>query len=67
MGCDFPFIYSGVLYEGCTDVGHDQPWCTATDNAYNYNGNWQNCKDCKEPRVSDADMAAAAAYMASRG
>ena len=36
--CMFPFEHDGVVYEGCSTVDHDQPWCM-TD----LHGNWGNC------------------------
>merc|ERR1712194_434898 len=26
--CVFPFIYEGVTYDSCTNVDHDEPWCS---------------------------------------
>jgi len=48
--CVFPFIYYGVTYNDCSDVGsggegtYAYPWCaTATDAAGEYNGSWDKC------------------------
>merc|ERR1719221_1171816 len=35
-----PFIYEGVEYNSCTDVGHNQSWCSTTAT---WSGSWGNC------------------------
>ncbi|CAH3153085.1 unnamed protein product, partial [Porites evermanni] len=41
--CSIPFVYNNVTYYGCTDVDHDQPWCSLTPQYSD--GQWGNC-DC---------------------
>ena len=48
--CIFPFLYKGVIYDECTNMDHDQKWCstkvysagTHVDGKYGHCGN-----DCK--------------------
>jgi alkaline phosphatase D len=43
--CNFPFVYGGVTYNDCTNVGHTALWCstqTTTGNAH-VAGQWGNC------------------------
>ena len=43
--CAFPFTYQGKTYEKCTDIDHDQLWCsTEVDyNGVHVRGKWGNC------------------------
>jgi hypothetical protein len=42
--CVFPFTYSGVTYDECTDVADTQTWCaTSVDADGAYEGNWIYC------------------------
>ena len=38
--CNFPFIYGGVTYTSCTDVGEPKPWCSIeTSGGHHVSGN----------------------------
>ena len=39
--CSIPFVYNNVNYYGCTDVDHDQPWCSLTPQYSDEQ--WGNC------------------------
>jgi len=39
--CKFPFTYKGNTYNECTEVGHEQPWCSIDST---YRGRWGNCQ-----------------------
>ena len=39
--CNFPFEYRKNVYDKCTKVAHDRPWCSTT--AGRYKGKWGNC------------------------
>jgi len=41
--CHFPFTFKGKTYHNCTEVDHNQPWCSMHSE---YNGKWGNC-ECK--------------------
>ncbi|CAH3121590.1 unnamed protein product, partial [Porites lobata] len=41
--CSIPFEYDSVTYYGCTDVDHDQPWCSLTPQYSDEQ--WGNCGD----------------------
>ena len=43
--CAFPFTYQGKTYEKCTEIDHDQLWCsTEVDhNGVHVRGKWGYC------------------------
>ena len=43
--CVFPFIFKGVVYQTCTTIGHDQPWCytMVNEDGVGVEGQWGNC------------------------
>lgn len=40
--CVFPFVYKTVVYQECTSIDYDKPWCATTDN-YDRDGLWRDC------------------------
>ena len=51
--CNFPFQYDGTVYNDCTTVGHDKPWCSieTTSNDVHIPGSWGNCLPEEEELV----------------
>ena len=52
--CAFPFTYKGNTYEKCTEIEHDQFWCSTEvdDNGVHVSGKWGNCgKECNLGKV----------------
>jgi len=51
--CNFPFEFNGVVYNDCTTVDHDRPWCstgTYADDKH-IHGSWGNCLPEEEELV----------------
>jgi hypothetical protein len=43
--CFFPFQFSGVLYDSCTDDGWNALWCSTTFD-YDTDSEWGDCSSC---------------------
>lgn len=39
--CQFPFEYKGTVWNSCTSIGHEKPWCYTNSPG---NRKWGNCK-----------------------
>ncbi|CAL4096357.1 unnamed protein product, partial [Meganyctiphanes norvegica] len=48
-GCVFPFRYNDLVFNSCTNLDANEPWCsTETDSRDNHVGNkWKYCQDSK--------------------